>query len=114
MVLKALGTTVVQLVRTFAGAPPQQTQMRNVLIVKRDLSAEHYAFCEALARSNAAEVLVDRRREQRRGRAPHEGEERRRADRRDLPPAMWDTENFMLTRILATSDGPAPRRQRRD
>lgn len=88
-------TLVARLLPNF----PMTAVTRNVLIVKRGLSPEYYAFCEILATANAAEVLLDRRSEERRWQPPYTGQDRRHADRRKLEPLAWTNSNFVLTRI---------------
>lgn len=89
-------------------AAPKTAGNRHVLIVRRGLSAEYYAFCEILAKTNAAEVLLDRRFQERRRWQPlYVVQNRRRADRRGPVPSTWTEGNFILVQMsLADDDRP--------
>jgi hypothetical protein len=92
-------------------AAPKTARNRNVLIVRRGLSAEYYAFCEILAKTNAAEVLLDRRCQQRRRRWRWQPlyvvQNRRHADRRAPVPSTWTKSNFILVQMSLTDDDRA-------
>ncbi len=68
----------------------------DALIVPRGLSNDYYFFMEVFAKTNAVELIIDRRRpdELRRQRLPV-STERRVADRRRPLPGTWQESGFI-------------------
>ena len=78
---------------------PRRAMTSRVLIVSRSMSAEYYAFCQMLARTNGVGVLFDRRCGERRSQQPYWGPERRCGERRGTELQTWSQGKFLLTRI---------------
>ena len=72
-----------------------------VLIVRRGMRAEYYAFCAMLATTNRVSIMLDRRvGDRRQSNEPYWGADRRRgADRRTGAPKTWTESQFALARI---------------
>lgn len=70
-----------------------------VLVVRRGMDPDYYRFMQITAHANRTELIVDRRRAERRQDAPRPEVDRRRSDRRADPPPTWSNDGFVaLTR----------------
>ena len=68
---------------------------QGVLIVRRGLSEQYYAYMRMFAVSRGLELIIDRRRQERRRTAHLPSEERRRGERRGPLPDSWDRADFI-------------------
>ena len=67
----------------------------DVLIVPRGLSPDYYFFLRTTAKVNGTEVVIDRRRGERRTHSNIVDAERRRVDRRGPVPVTWSKGEFI-------------------
>jgi hypothetical protein len=68
------------------------------LVVRRSLSPAYYYFLQMFADANRIKLLIDRRVHDRRVVQGRTFQERRRADRRALPPPTWTEGDFVVVR----------------
>ncbi len=78
-----------------------QDDPKDILIVRRGLSDEYYTYLQKFAKTRELEIVVDRRRgERRRGPQPAP-EERRREERRGPVPETWKLADFVARKRKA-------------
>ncbi len=70
----------------------------DVIIVRRGLPDDYYRFLRIFAPERGLEIIVDRRHVERRHQAASVIEERRRQDRRGTAPQSWDRADFVVVR----------------
>jgi hypothetical protein len=83
-------------------------QFEYLLIVRRDCEDKLAFLRRAFAQRNSVKVIADRRVVDRRTRREPIGEERRRSDRRGVPPPSWDVADYVLVPVRQ----PSPETQR--
>jgi hypothetical protein len=74
-----------------------------LLIVRRDCEDKLAFLRRAFAQRNSVKVIADRRVSDRRTRREEVGEERRRSDRRGIPPPSWDVADYVLVPVRQPS-----------
>jgi hypothetical protein len=67
-----------------------------VLLVRRGLGSLYYTSLRAFAASRNVEVVIDRRKGDRRQPGPPKPGDRRQTDRRGAPPPTWDRADFVV------------------
>ena len=82
---------------------------RDVIVVRRGLSAEYYFFTGVTAQVNGAEFVVDRRSGERRTASEAVSTDRRATDRRRPPQGHWIHEDAILAHGAAAGAGSRPR-----
>lgn len=70
-----------------------------LLIVRRECPDKLAFLRRAFAQRSSVKVIADRRTSDRRLRRDDVAEERRRADRRGVPPPSWDVADYVLVAV---------------
>ncbi len=82
-------------VASSTATPVLQDDRKDILVVRHGLSDKYYAYLQKFAETRGLEIVVDRRRSERRRDRQRAPEERRHNERRGPLPETWELADFV-------------------